>query len=161
MKRFALNTVLASLIAADRSLIAADLEALDLPARMVLGRAHSRLEFLYFLDSGVASTTTRVHGQPQIEIAVTGREGVVNFPVLLGVQHTPNDTYMQIAGAGARIRSADLQKAMARSETLSRQLLLSVHVVSIQMSSTVLANARGTVSERVARWLLMSADRPS
>jgi CRP-like cAMP-binding protein len=48
---------------------------------------------------------------------------------------------------------------MGESPTLRRRLLHHAFSFQVQMSFTALANARHTIGERLARWLLMSEDR--
>ena len=54
---------------------------------------------------------------------------------------------------------ARLREAMAQSPTLMPILLRFVHVYMVQTASTVLANGRARIPERLARWLLMASDR--
>ena len=94
-----------------------------------------------------------------IEIGIVGREGVVNLPVVVGIDRSPSETFMQIRGAGFRIGVERLREAMAQSPTLTPILLMFVHVFMVQTASTVLANGRASIPERLARWLLMARDR--
>jgi CRP-like cAMP-binding protein len=48
---------------------------------------------------------------------------------------------------------------MDRSATLLRTFLRFAHVFAVQCAYTALANAHGTLEERLARWLLMAQDR--
>jgi CRP-like cAMP-binding protein len=48
---------------------------------------------------------------------------------------------------------------LGRSQGLLRTCLLFAHVFSIQSHYTALANAKGKLEERLARWLLMAQDR--
>ena len=66
---------------------------------------------------------------------------------------------MQIRGAGFRIGVERLREALAHSPTLLPILLRFVHVYMVQTASTVLANGRARIPERLARWLLMAGDR--
>jgi CRP-like cAMP-binding protein len=66
---------------------------------------------------------------------------------------------MQVAGAGFRIASSDLEEAMNASASLRKHLLRFVQVFNIQITYTALSNTIYTVEERLARWLLMSHDR--
>ena len=152
------NHILSALSATDFELLG-PLEYLDLPVRFRLSDAHKEIDSVYFLETGIASTTTQVRREVPIEVGITGREGVVNLPLLIGSDRSPSDTFMQVGGTGHRIRSEMLRSAMRQSESLTTLLLRSVHVFLVQVSSTVLANGRATISERLARWLLMARDR--
>jgi CRP-like cAMP-binding protein len=95
----------------------------------------------------------------QIEVGMTGREGVTGLPILLGSDRSPNKTYVQVAGHGRRIKADDLRQAMDESSSLRALLLNFVQFFLIQASQTALANARFKIEERLARWLLMAQDR--
>ena len=83
----------------------------------------------------------------------------MNLPALMGIDRSPSETFMQIHGAGLRIGVERLREAMAQSPTLMPILLRFVHVYMVQTASTVLANGRARIPERLARWLLMAGDR--
>ena len=40
-----------------------------------------------------------------VETGITGNDGLVGFPVLLGTKTTPTRTFMQIPGAGFKIKA--------------------------------------------------------
>jgi CRP-like cAMP-binding protein len=77
----------------------------------------------------------------------------------LGSDRTANSTFIQVAGRGVRIKSDCLRAAIRRSESLRAALLAFVHAFAAQASQTALANGRGTLEARLARWLLMAHDR--
>src|SRR5258707_8756527 len=85
---------------------------------------------------------------------------MTGLAVLMGTDRTPNDTFIQLAGHGLRIRIEGLRRVMERSPSLHRRLLRYGHAFVIQASYTPLANARGKMEERLCRWILM-ADRKS
>jgi CRP-like cAMP-binding protein len=70
-----------------------------------------------------------------------------------------NETMVQSAGAAMRLPGKSLRKMMAASESFTATLLRYVNVFMVQGSQTALANGRGRLDERLARWLLMWHDR--
>ena len=88
-----------------------------------------------------------------------GREGMTGLAIVLGTDRTPNETYVQNAGAGHRMPATSLRTAIAQSASLQQLLLLYAHTFMIQATHTAKANARNTLEERLARWLLMAHDR--
>jgi CRP-like cAMP-binding protein len=66
---------------------------------------------------------------------------------------------MQVSGTGHRIAAGDLRSMMDKSHTMAECFLHYAHVYAIQVAHTALANAVGTVEERLCRWLLMAHDR--
>jgi len=108
--------------------------------------------------SGVASIVA--NGSHAIEVGMIGREGMTGVPVVLGNgDRFPHEIYMQIAGAGQRMSADHLREAMAASASLHQVLLSCVHAFLAQTTQTALANGRGKLEERLARWLLMAHDR--
>lgn len=153
------NAVLAHLSQDDRDLLTPNLTEVALTPRLSLAAANVSIEHVYFPDSGFASLVTNVGREVPIEVGIVGREGVVNMPVLLGADQSPNDCFVQMPGRAHRMAAGHLRSAMARSPTLATILHLFVHVFMMQTASTVLANGRASIFERLARWLLMARDR--
>lgn len=153
------NGILAKLSPNDLGLLRPDLAQTDLRLRQTLAMPDVAIEHVYFLSSGIASLVTSVKHVAPIEIGLVGREGMVNLPVVLGTDRAPERSYMQVAGAGHRIESGKLRAAMDQSTTLTRVLQQYVYAFMMQTGSTVLANGRGALSQRLARWLLMADDR--
>jgi CRP-like cAMP-binding protein len=152
------NTLLARLSRADRQLLEAHLQAVDLRVRKQLQARNKRVEQVYFIDSGVASVVA--NGQRAIEVGMIGREGMTGLPVLLNnTDRIPHETYMQVAGSGRRLSAKQLREAIAASATLHQGLLGYVHAFMAQTTQTALANGRSKIEERLARWLLLVHDR--
>jgi CRP-like cAMP-binding protein len=90
---------------------------------------------------------------------MVGYEGMTGLSVVLGDNQSANETLVQSAGTARRISCVALRKVMNRSRNLTAVLLRYGHVFMIQGSQTALANGRGRLDERLARWLLMWHDR--
>jgi CRP-like cAMP-binding protein len=153
-----LNRVLSCLSVADLARLEPRLTAADLPLRKSLEMRNRPIEYVYFFERGFASVVANGSSEG-VEIGLIGREGMTGHAVVLGADRTPHDTFVQSAGNGWRISSDTLRSAMAKSSTLRDVLLLFVQVFSIQASHTAIANSRGKLEERLARWLLMAHDR--
>lgn len=154
------NLLLASLSDADYAVLEPHLKPTELKFRQRLELAKRRIRNAYFIESGLASVVaTGGRDRPQAEVAMIGREGMTALPVVLGVDHAPNDVIMQVEGRGQCIATEDLQEAMSESAGIGQCLRRYVHVYAMQAGQTALANARGTLESRLARWLLMAHDR--
>jgi len=117
------------------------------------------IEYVYFLDSGLASMVVSGGANQNIEVGIVGKEGMTGLPILLGIERPVHETFIQTAGHGWRITSEKLKAAMERSPSLQRILLRYVHTLVTQMAFTSLANGRFKFEVRLARWLLMADDR--
>lgn len=151
------NHILTRLSEADLRLLEPHLERVDLPVRRQLEEANKRVAHVYFMESGIASVVA--NGVRNIEVGIIGREGMSGLPVVMGSDARPaNEIYMQIAGTGQRMGATHLRDAINASVSLHRVMLNYAHSFMIQIQ-TALANARGKLEERLARWLLMAHDR--
>lgn len=156
MKR---NHLLASLDASDVALLAPHLEPIDLPFRFQVELPHKPINYVYFPQDGIVSVVATGPREHSIEVGIIGRDGFAGHAVTMGDNRSANTTFVQLAGRGLRIRSEILRSALASSPTLRRVMLTFVHAFSAQASHTALANGRGTLEQRLARWLLMAHDR--
>jgi len=141
------------------SLLAPSLEAVALPAKHVVATAGTKIEWAYFLDDGMLSIVSHHTRQRDVEMGVIGREGMSGVSLVLGDAVASSETNVQIAGHGWRIKAKSLMSAARASPALQDLLLLYARALEIQTSSTIAANARGNIEQRLARWLLMSHDR--
>lgn len=153
------NQILASLVAADFALLKPDLEIVELPLRRQLELCGRPIEYIYFLESGLASMVISAGANHNIEVAIVGREGMTGLPVLLGTDRSTHETFIQTGGRGLRVQTAKFKAAIERSPTLHRNLLRYAHTLVTQMAYTSLANGGYKIEERLARWLLMADDR--
>ncbi|MFN3671077.1 MAG: Crp/Fnr family transcriptional regulator [Bosea sp. (in: a-proteobacteria)] len=154
------NRVLAGLTADDLALLRPHLVPIELSMRFKLETANRAIDHLYFLEQGVASIVAQAQrGRIQAEVGMVGRDGFTGVSLLHGSDRSPNDTFMQVAGNGHAIEADKLPALLLQSRTLERRLLLFAHAQSVQAGQTVVANARGSIEQRLARWLLMTHDR--
>jgi CRP-like cAMP-binding protein len=154
------NRILARLSRADFRLLEPHLEPVELPVRKQLEARNKRVEQVYFIESGVASVVANGEGERPIEVGIIGREGMSGLSVVMGSNdRTPHETYMQMVGKGQRIAAGVLREAISQSATLQQALLRYAYAFMIQTTQTALANGRSKIEERLARWLLMAADR--
>jgi CRP-like cAMP-binding protein len=154
------NHILNAMSNADLALLQPHLEAVPLRFRQRLQSPNRTIRNVYFPESGIASVVAVSGGEHrQAEVAVVGREGMTGLPVVHGTDRSPCDIFIQVEGNGHCIAARKLRDALGQSTTLLRCLLRYGHAFGIQANYTALANARGCITERLARWLLMVRDR--
>ncbi|HXF54425.1 MAG TPA: Crp/Fnr family transcriptional regulator [Hyphomicrobiaceae bacterium] len=154
------NHLLASLPPSDRALLEPHLEPVALRIRQRLEWPNRTVPKAYFLEHGLASVMTISMGERvKVEVAMIGPEGMTGVGLLLGVDRWRAETCMLIEGEGYSIAAEVLRKAMHQCPALRSSLLRYVHCFAVQLAQTALANARGSVEQRLARWLLMAHDR--
>jgi CRP-like cAMP-binding protein len=152
------NRLLGALEPDDFALLAPHLELIDLPRLKKLELPSRRIEHAYFFGSGIASIVS-VQAAASVEVGIIGCEGMTGGPIINGNSHSPYQAYMQVAGAGHRIAAEHLTGAFGQSRSLHAMCLRFNQTFLIQATQTAVSNARATIEERLARWLLMAHDR--
>nr|WP_269816289.1 helix-turn-helix domain-containing protein [Allopontixanthobacter sediminis] len=84
---------------------------------------------------------------------------MIDVATVLGAHRTPLRTFIQIPGHGLRVPARTLSAAYAASETIRVSFNQFAFQLLSQIAETALANASYSVERRLARWLLMCADR--
>jgi CRP-like cAMP-binding protein len=140
-------------------LLKEQLEPVSLSRGTVLVHPNAPIEHVYFLEAGVTSIVANTAGGRRIEIGLVGRDGMAGTPIILGVDRTPHETFMQVGGSALRMEATQLRRLMGQSSSLSDLLLRYVQAFSIQTAHTALSNGSYNIGERLARWLLMCHDR--
>ena len=126
---------------------------------MVLETPNKPIKYCYFIESGFASIVAAGGNGKRLEVGLIGREGVTGLSVVLGHDRSPNETFIQAEGEGQRISASDLRNAMEQSRILERTLVRYAHAFVDQASTTAFANGTLSLEQRLARWLLLAADR--
>jgi CRP-like cAMP-binding protein len=151
------NRLLQSLDAVGWLAIAPCLERTDLDVGTDLQVRGARPSHIVFPVAGAVSLEAVAGGQ-HMQVALVGREGMVGTCLLLDGAATTR-AVVQFPGAAWRVPAKAFAERLAQSPVLHRQMLRGVNAFIAQLSLTALANARGTIEQRLARWLLTAADR--
>jgi CRP-like cAMP-binding protein len=153
------NQLLAALSDDDFAILKERLEPVPLSRGNVLIQPNVPIEYVYFFEAGVTSIVANTSGGRRIEIGLAGWDGMAGTPILLGVDRTPHETFMQVSGSALRIKASELRELIQQSPSLNELLLRYVQAFSIQTAHTALSNGSYNIGERLARWLLMCHDR--
>jgi CRP-like cAMP-binding protein len=153
------NRLLAMMSSAVLDRLAPHIEAIELDVRQILEAPGEVISHAYFVEGGLVSVVGTAPQGHRIEIGMVGYEGMSGVGIALGDDRSPNETMVQSGGSALRISTRSLREAMAASPSLTSILLRYAHVFMIQSGQTALANGRGRLDERLARWLLMWDDR--
>jgi CRP-like cAMP-binding protein len=138
--------------------LAPALEPVPLARHAVLIAPQEPITQAYFVEDGIVSLVADTR-EGRIEIGLTGREGFVGVPLVLGAETTPHTAIVQAGGEALRIGAGALHEALDASADLRRVLGRYVQSLIVQVGQTVYANADLTVEARLARWILMTHDR--
>jgi CRP-like cAMP-binding protein len=153
------NRLLACLPQEDQDRLRPHLEPIVLEYKYPLYAAHQRIEFVHFLESGVASLVNEMEDGAAVEVGTVGNEGVVGLPVLLGDEVAPTCVYVQVPGRALRMRADVLREEMRRSAPLREMMLRYAHAFFNQVAQSAACAHLHSLQKRCCRWLLMTHDR--
>ncbi len=159
MNRPLTNRLLDALPEEDRNVLLGLLEPVSLPLSTELFSAEARPRSVFFLTSGAASTVTEMTEGEAVEVGMVGREGMLGAIYLLGPHTGPTRCFMQIEGAGLRMSFRRFQQEFETRTALRRCVLEHVQQQTLILEQLSACNRLHEVEERLARWLLMVADR--
>ncbi|MGB6905444.1 MAG: Crp/Fnr family transcriptional regulator, partial [Acidobacteriaceae bacterium] len=94
-----------------------------------------------------------------VEVGRIGRDGFVGAAAILDTAQAPYRCFMAIPGHGYSIKTKTLQQHSEGSAELRRLLLRSVQLLLVQTAQTAACNRVHQLPKRLARWILMCADR--
>jgi CRP-like cAMP-binding protein len=135
------------------------LQLVSLPRRMVIHDDNKPIDAAYFIEGGVVSRVAQTRRDGAVEVAMIGNSGFVGLGIILGTNIALHRTVVMIPGTSLRVSSADLLEVMNKSPPIRERLLQYVHLLVSQKAQIALCNARHTIENRLARWLLMALDR--
>jgi CRP-like cAMP-binding protein len=153
------NGILSRLSQPDMERIEPHLERVRLPLGKRLERPGRVIEHIYFPLRGIASVVANGSEQRGIEVGLIGREGMTGLAVVMDSDRSPYETFVQLEGEALCMKATHLRRRLDDSLTLRSSLLRYGHSFIVQLASTALANGRGKIEQRLARWLLMAHDR--
>ena len=134
------------------------IEVVSLPMRHRL-EVGGASRTVYFIESGVVSVIADHDGKIAVELGIVGREGMVGLGTIYDDDVDPFLSIVQVEGSAVAVEAARLAEVAAKMPEVQRILLHFARAFSIQVASTALANGRAKLDERLARWLMMVADR--
>jgi CRP-like cAMP-binding protein len=135
------------------------LEQVKLAFGQVLYESQARIRHIYFPNDCFVSMLTGVDGDRSSEVGLIGSEGMIGLPVALGIAVSPFRAVVQGGGTAMRMTIADFRREFSESAALKRELFLFTHLLMIQIAQTAACNRFHRVSQRMARWILMTSDR--
>jgi CRP-like cAMP-binding protein len=153
------NLLLAALPEQELESLWKHLEFATLRRRHPVEMPNKKAEYIYFMESGITSIVASPRPGLEIEVSMIGREGVTGLATLLGTDRLPYSSYIQLDATAHQIRSDTLRELIAENERTRSIFLAFAQTVLIQTAETAVANAKATIPERLARWLLMVRDR--
>jgi CRP-like cAMP-binding protein len=143
----------------DRDGLAADLEIVTLSAHDVTHALGARMEYVDFPIDAMVSVVATLENGDVVEVGAIGREGFVEVDAVLESYVARRATFCQVAGDVWRMPMSRFVHRMETSGPFGRLMRESVIAALFRTQQFAACNARHTVLQRCARWLLMTADR--
>jgi len=153
------NRILARLSSADKRRIASKLTRVDAVPRDSLYEPNKPFRYVYFPETAVASILTVLEDGTESEVATIGYEGMVGLPVFLGANRSYGRSFWQVPGEAYRLPVKVFKKETNRNGALNGNISLYTQVFFAQIAQTVGCNRMHNVTQRCARWLLVTHDR--
>jgi len=151
------NTLLAALKADARARL--HLQPIQFELKHEIEYPGSPIAHLYFLEEGMASMTTTFEDGSQVEVGMFGYESVIGISALMGTKQSLNRVYTQIAGSGFSCSVDAARAEFRRGGAFQSLALLYVQAQLVQAAQSAGCNAKHNFEQRLARWLLICADR--
>jgi CRP-like cAMP-binding protein len=135
------------------------LESIECRRAQVLLDADSTLDHVYFPDSGVISVGAVYPDGSIIEMATIGREGGTGFQAIFGAKASSARLFVQLPGTGAKMSRTTFKEAMETIPHFRDLMQAHVHAFLEQVMVSAACNGAHSLTQRLARWLLMMRDR--
>ena len=134
-------------------------EEVELVFAEILAEPGDAIRDVYFPMRSSISLLAPIGANHILEVALTGNEGMYGMPVAQGVRNSPVRALVQSAGGAWRMGAARFRAELERTPGLRACVDAYAYVLMSQVINTAGCNRFHVVEQRVARWLLMTADR--
>jgi len=153
------NHILRKLPPSDYERISPHLQLVQLPHNEVLQQPEETIEAVYFPNLAIVSLIAQDASGQSVEVGIVGFEGVVGVSAALNVDKSPFQLLVQFPNSALRMNVRAFQEEFKRAGVLHDSVLRYAQSLLLHTSQLALCNRLHSLSERLARWLLMSYDR--
>ena len=153
------NMILSALPEAERNHLQQYLGFVFVKPGEVFWQPYQPITSVYFPTSGMVSFVAVMRNGATAEVGVTGREGFVGIPIILGAPHASVRAIAQTEGSGFRMESELFRQMLPQMPQLEQMLRHYAYGQLMQVAQGAACNCLHQVPERLARWLTMSCDR--
>ncbi|SIR07718.1 cAMP-binding domain of CRP or a regulatory subunit of cAMP-dependent protein kinases [Aromatoleum tolulyticum] len=152
------NRILAALPVKEYARLVDDLDLVAFRPGEVLYESGDHLAFVYFPTTCIVSMTFSTQDGSSTELAMTGNDGLVGIPLVLGGETTMHTVTVQNGGSAYRLRAEVMRWELDQGGSLQRLSLSYAQALMTQMAQSVVCNRHHAVDQRLCRWLLLSFD---
>src|ERR1700690_2954232 len=153
------NRLLLALPSSNLKQLMPELEQIRCRPEQVLMDVDSSLDHIFFPDIGVVSVVAVYADGSVIEMATIGREGCTAVQAVLGAKVSSVRFLVQIPGSAAKMSRAAFTRAMGSMPSFRNLMYAYAQAFLEQVLVSVACNGAHSLTQRLARWLLMMRDR--
>ena len=132
--------------------------AVDLPISTSLYVSEASPSHIFFLTQGAASQVITTAEAGSVEVGMIGLDGAVGASALMGPAPSPESCFMQVSGAGLRLRTSEMKALFNDSAELRCRVLEFAQAELYCSGQASACNCLHEAEPRLARWLLTTAD---
>lgn len=115
----------------------------------------NNIEFVYFPETAVMSEFQILEDGRTVEIAMTGKEGVLGFMPLLKTRSLTNWTQVFVPGRAYKISLQVFEREITKNPKLQAIIFDYIGEYIRQVSQRAVCNSYHTIEQRFCSWLLM------
>ncbi len=153
------NHLLASLPQRDIALLAPDLKPISVRSGTVLQLQAYPIEYVYFPHEGLVSLHAATDDGRMVQAASVGRAGAVCPVLKSGVREGLLTAVALTAMSISRIAMGKIIVAQQESQAINRALRACRQALLLQLRQSLVCDGLHLGEQRVARWILETADR--
>jgi CRP-like cAMP-binding protein len=153
------NEILLSLPLNEFQTVLPKLEFVRLNMHHLLHEAGDSLKSAYFCNHGMISILSVFPDGKSVEVGLVGKEGFVGLPLVAGFQSASNRAIVQVEATAFRVNADALTALLITCPKLERRLQQVSQIMAMETTQIAACNRLHEVEERLARWLLMCAER--
>ena len=135
------------------------LETVRLTRRQVLYGPNEPIRHVYFPQTGVLSAISHLHADRAVEVGTIGNEGMLGLPVFLMSDRAPLEALVHVPGVAKRVAASTFRELLSDCSEFHMVLHRYTLTFLTQVAQGAACNRVHSITERCARWLLMTHDR--
>ena len=152
------NLILGALSDASYNVVAEQLDVVSLSAGQVIHESGDVLQHVYFPTTCTASLLSCTADGETAELALTGRQGLIGVPLVLGCNAMGHSVQVQSTGQAYRMPAERFVRLLRECDELQQLALSYVQSLIAQMAQSIVCSRHHSVSERVSLWMLWNSD---